>query len=158
MPPARCYGSTRTARCAMMSDHLKMANGLVVTADGEHARRRREHREGPGRVRPRVGREADEPRVWAELPEYPDGICIDREDGIWIASPVGDRFVRVREGGEVTDVVEVPERHADRVRPRRRRRPDALRLHVVDARGARALPRTERGAAIEIVTVAVPAR
>jgi sugar lactone lactonase YvrE len=53
-------------------------------------------------------------RVWADLPEgdYPDGICIDREDAVWVAGPASDRFVRVREGGEVTDVVDVPGRHA----------------------------------------------
>ncbi len=51
-------------------------------------------------------------RVWAELPDYPDGICLDAEDGVWIACPVGDRFVRVVEGGTVTDEIDVPGRHA----------------------------------------------
>src|SRR5581483_7632923 len=51
-------------------------------------------------------------RVWAELPDYPDGICIDAEDGVWIACPVGDRFLRVVEGGDVTDEIPVPGRHA----------------------------------------------
>jgi sugar lactone lactonase YvrE len=51
-------------------------------------------------------------RVWAELPDYPDGMCIDSEDGVWFAGPVGDRFVRVVEGGEVTDEIPVPGRHA----------------------------------------------
>jgi sugar lactone lactonase YvrE len=51
-------------------------------------------------------------RVWAELPDYPDGMCIDAEDGVWFACPVGDRFVRVVEGGEVTDEIPVPGRHA----------------------------------------------
>jgi sugar lactone lactonase YvrE len=53
-------------------------------------------------------------RVWANLPEgdYPDGICIDAEDAVWAAGPASDRFVRVREGGEVLDVVDVPGRHA----------------------------------------------
>jgi sugar lactone lactonase YvrE len=51
-------------------------------------------------------------RVWAELPDYPDGMCIDAEDGVWFACPVGDRFIRVVEGGEVTDEIPVPGRHA----------------------------------------------
>jgi sugar lactone lactonase YvrE len=51
-------------------------------------------------------------RVWAELPDYPDGMCIDSEDGVWFACPVGDRFIRVVEGGEVTDEIPVPGRHA----------------------------------------------
>jgi sugar lactone lactonase YvrE len=51
-------------------------------------------------------------RVWAELPDYPDGMCIDAEDGVWFACPVSDRFIRVVEGGEVTDEIPVPGRHA----------------------------------------------
>ena len=53
-------------------------------------------------------------RDWATLPEgdYPDGICIDAEDAVWIAGPASDRFVRVAEGGDVLDMVETPGRHA----------------------------------------------
>ena len=32
----------------------------------------------------------------------PDGICLDAEDAIWVASPIGHQVLRVREGGEVT--------------------------------------------------------
>jgi sugar lactone lactonase YvrE len=44
-------------------------------------------------------------RPWAQLPEgrVPDGICLDAEGAIWVASPVGDECLRIREGGEVTD-------------------------------------------------------
>ena len=55
-------------------------------------------------------------RVWAELPDYPDGMCIDAEDGVWFACPVGDRFMRVVEGGDVTDEIAVPGRHRSRAR------------------------------------------
>lgn len=51
-------------------------------------------------------------RVWADLPDYPDGIGIDAADGVWVASPISDRFVRVVEGGDVTRTVDVPGRHA----------------------------------------------
>ncbi len=51
-------------------------------------------------------------RVFAELsPEPgagfapPDGICLDADGAVWLADPLGKRFLRVREGGEVTDVV-----------------------------------------------------
>ncbi|RQH08967.1 SMP-30/gluconolactonase/LRE family protein [Paraburkholderia dinghuensis] len=46
-------------------------------------------------------------RVFAELDEAcgPDGICIDAEDGIWIADARGKRALRVVEGRGVVDVV-----------------------------------------------------
>ena len=48
-------------------------------------------------------------RLWAQLEgAVPDGICLDEEGAIWVASPVGTGGVlRVREGGEVTDRIEV---------------------------------------------------
>ena len=33
----------------------------------------------------------------------PDGICIDAEDAIWVASPMTGDCQRIKEGGEVTD-------------------------------------------------------
>lgn len=43
-------------------------------------------------------------RVWAELPEgaVPDGICMDADGAIWVASPTTAEVLRVREGGTVT--------------------------------------------------------
>jgi sugar lactone lactonase YvrE len=47
-------------------------------------------------------------RVWAQLEKaVPDGICLDAEGGIWVASPVSAEVLRVREGGVVTDRVSV---------------------------------------------------
>ena len=48
-------------------------------------------------------------RLWAQLDgDVPDGICLDEQGAIWVASPVGTGGVlRVREGGEVTDRIAV---------------------------------------------------
>jgi sugar lactone lactonase YvrE len=47
-------------------------------------------------------------RVWADLGDgVPDGICADAEDAVWYADVPNKRCVRVREGGEVLDAVEL---------------------------------------------------
>jgi sugar lactone lactonase YvrE len=47
-------------------------------------------------------------RVWADLGDgVPDGICIDADGAVWYADVPNKRCVRVREGGEVLNTVEV---------------------------------------------------
>src|SRR5262249_42074418 len=47
-------------------------------------------------------------RVWAELGDgVPDGICADAENAVWYADVPNKRCVRVREGGQVRDTVEL---------------------------------------------------
>lgn len=94
-------------------------------------------------------------RIWAELPDHPDGMCLDAEDGVWIAAPVTDRFVRVVEGGEVTDVVETPGRHGIACALGG---PDGRTLYMLTSttHGARDDSRATMSAAIETTTVRVP--
>ena len=47
-------------------------------------------------------------RTWADLKQMtPDGITMDVEGAVWVASPVSGGVFRVKEGGEITDVVRV---------------------------------------------------
>ncbi len=47
-------------------------------------------------------------RVWADLGNgVPDGICIDAEGAVWYGDVPNSRCVRVREGGEVLQTVEL---------------------------------------------------
>ncbi|HUZ44461.1 MAG TPA: SMP-30/gluconolactonase/LRE family protein [Acidimicrobiales bacterium] len=42
-------------------------------------------------------------RLWAQMPPgaVPDGICLDAEGAVWVASPTSKDVIRVAEGGEV---------------------------------------------------------
>ena len=46
-------------------------------------------------------------REWAPLADAPDGICVDAEGAIWVASVPGRGCLRVRKGGEIADAVRV---------------------------------------------------
>jgi len=47
-------------------------------------------------------------RVWAQLDRaVPDGICLDAEGAIWVASPISKGVLRVREGGDVLQRIAV---------------------------------------------------
>ncbi len=47
-------------------------------------------------------------RVWADLNgDYPDGICLDAEGAVWYADVPNKHCVRVREGGEVLQTIDL---------------------------------------------------
>jgi sugar lactone lactonase YvrE len=48
-------------------------------------------------------------RVWAQLEDnvHPDGICLDVEGAIWVASPSSSQVLRVHEGGRVSHRINV---------------------------------------------------
>jgi sugar lactone lactonase YvrE len=43
--------------------------------------------------------------VFAQMKVAPDGICLDAEGAVWFADALGNRVVRVKEGGEITDEI-----------------------------------------------------
>ena len=91
----------------IVADDLAFPNGMTLTGDG-HALLVAESYGGritafdvaaDGTL---TGR-----RVWADVGEgAPDGVCLDAEGALWYADVPNRRCVRVREGGEVLDVVE----------------------------------------------------
>jgi len=53
-------------------------------------------------------------RVFAVLggEHIPDGICLDAKGGVWLGSPRTGVFLRVEDGGKVTDTIPVPGKYA----------------------------------------------
>ncbi|MFO0691654.1 MAG: SMP-30/gluconolactonase/LRE family protein [Myxococcota bacterium] len=53
-------------------------------------------------------------RVHAKLEPggAPDGLCLDAEGAVWVASPTTRAFLRIRAGGEITDRIPTGDRHA----------------------------------------------
>src|SRR6266849_3318361 len=137
------------------ADDLAFPNGTVITQDGGTliVAETFAHRLTAFTIAPGGGLAGR--RTWASLDEqvYPDGICLDAEGAVWVASPLTNEAIRVREGGAVTDRV-AADRHVI-----------ACMLGGVDRRtlfvlAATAIPRAEaraqRRARILATTVDVP--
>jgi len=93
-------------------------------------------------------------RVWAQLDAaVPDGICLDAEGAIWVASPISGGVLRVREGGEVVQKIAV-EREAFACMLGG---PQGRHLFICTAADSNpAKCRAERTGRIEVVEVEVP--
>ena len=86
---------------------LAFGNGMAITADGSTliVAESYGHRLSAFDIGPDGGLSGR--RVWAGLGDAaPDGICLDAEGACWYADVPHRRCVRVREGGEVLDVIE----------------------------------------------------
>lgn len=92
----------------VVADELIFPNGAVITPDG----RTLVVGESFGRRLTAFEIAADgslaNRRVWADLGRnVPDGIALDAEGAIWVASPTCSEVIRVCEGGEVTERIKV---------------------------------------------------
>jgi sugar lactone lactonase YvrE len=94
-----------------VADNLEFANGMVITADQSTLLVAESFGQRITGFDLADDGSLSQRRVWAELSDFPDGIAIDTDDAVWVASPVFDRFVRVVAGGDVTATVETPGRH-----------------------------------------------
>ena len=91
-----------------VADDVQFPNGMVVTPDGStlivaesYGRRLTAFAIAPdGGLSNR--------RVWAELGDgVPDGICLDAQGAVWYGDVPNARCVRVREGGEVLETIQL---------------------------------------------------
>ena len=101
-------GSTR-----VVADEIAFPNGSVITADGRTyiVAETQGHRLAAFDIDADGGLSGR--RVYADLGEAdPDGICVDAEGAVWVASPATSEFLRVQEGGNVTDRIRVQDRWA----------------------------------------------
>ncbi|HEV2961556.1 MAG TPA: SMP-30/gluconolactonase/LRE family protein [Candidatus Angelobacter sp.] len=94
-------------------------------------------------------------RLFAQLEgTFPDGICLDEESAVWVASAGGNKIIRVTPGGKITDTIALPDRNSYACMLGG---PDRRDLYICTARHY--LPertRALRSGKIEVVRVDVP--
>jgi len=106
--PAEIVLVTPDGDARIVADDMAFPNGTVITPDG----RTLIVAESYGRRLTAFDIEPDgsltQRRIWAQFEKVvPDGICLDADGAIWVASPVSAEVIRVREGGEVTHRIKV---------------------------------------------------
>ncbi|MFL5254912.1 MAG: SMP-30/gluconolactonase/LRE family protein [Rhodopila sp.] len=111
--PARLVRVDPDGRISVVAEDLLFPNGTVITPDG----RQLIIGETMGNRLTTFDIEADgalhNRRPFAVVEGlFPDGICLDAEDAVWVADPRGNRVVRVREGGVIADTIPLPGRNA----------------------------------------------
>jgi len=93
----------------VVADEMACPNGSVITPDGRTLIVAETH--GARLTAFAIGSDGSltQRRIWAQLEKgvTPDGICLDAEGAIWVASPGSTQVLRVREGGEVIHRVRV---------------------------------------------------
>lgn len=90
---------------SVVAHDLVFPNGMTLTPDGELlVAETFAHRLSAFTVAEN-GQLSDR-RTWAELGDAtPDGVCLDAEGAVWVASPESGDVLRVREGGEIIERV-----------------------------------------------------
>jgi sugar lactone lactonase YvrE len=91
-----------------VADGLAFPNGMLVMPDGRTLIVAESYAKRLTAFEITADGSLSNRRVWAELGDgVPDGICADTENAVWSADVPKKRCVRVREGGDVLQTVEL---------------------------------------------------
>jgi sugar lactone lactonase YvrE len=91
-----------------VADGIAFPNGMAVTPDNSTLIIAESHGKRLSAFNIAADGNLTNRRVWADLGDgVPDGICTDADEAVWYADVPNKRCVRVREGGEVLQIVNV---------------------------------------------------
>jgi sugar lactone lactonase YvrE len=91
-----------------VADGVAFPNGIVVTPDNSMLIVAESYANRLTAFDIEADGSLSDRRVWAELGDgVPDGICLDAEGAVWYADVPNKRCVRVREGGEVLQTIDL---------------------------------------------------
>ncbi len=108
MRPAALARVQPTGAVDVAAEGLEFPNGTVITPDGTTLIVGETFGKRATAFTIAADGSLHDRRLWADLGDVlPDGCTLDAEGAIWFADAGGTAVVRVREGGEITDRVEV---------------------------------------------------
>ncbi|GAA6140332.1 SMP-30/gluconolactonase/LRE family protein [Hydrogenophaga sp. 5NK40-0174] len=142
-------GSVYTA-----AEGVTFPNGMAITPDGRSLVVAETHAQRISAFDVAADGSLSNRRLWADLPGvYPDGLCLDAENAVWVADARGRQVLRVADGGKVLQTVRSGDLHSyacmlggD----------DGRTLHVCTAPGIGPGHGAKRQGRIETIRVDVP--
>jgi sugar lactone lactonase YvrE len=148
-----------TPDCAVrqVADGIAFPNGMAVTPDNATLITAESHGKRLTAFDIAADGSLTKQRAWADLGDgAPDGISLDSEDAVWYADVPNKRCVRVREGGEVVQTINVDRGcfacmlgGADK---------KTLFIIATEWRGMDAIPEVARARTGQVLTMEAPAR
>jgi sugar lactone lactonase YvrE len=90
-----------------VADGVAFPNGMVVTPDNATLIVAESYGNKLTAFDIAAGGSLSNGRLWAAVDDHPDGICLDDEGAIWYGDVGNKRCVRVREGGEVLQAIDL---------------------------------------------------
>jgi sugar lactone lactonase YvrE len=99
---------TADGSARQIADGVEFPNGMVVTPDNSTLIVAESYGKRLTAFEIAADGSLANPRLWADLGEgVPDGICLDADGAVWYGDVPNKRCVRVREGGEVLQTIDL---------------------------------------------------
>ena len=110
-------GAGGTLRARIVADRMTFPNGPVISPDGSTYIVSESFANRLSAFDIEADGSLTNRRIWADIGAPPDGITMDEEGCLWIAAPYytypnHGGYLRVREGGEVVDHIDVEDKAA----------------------------------------------
>ena len=92
----------------LVADGIAFPNGMAITPDNSTLIVAESYGQKLTAFQIAADGSLSQPRVWADLGDgVPDGICLDAQGAIWYADVPNRQCVRVREGGDVLQTIQL---------------------------------------------------
>jgi sugar lactone lactonase YvrE len=92
----------------LVADGIAFPNGMAITPDNSTLIVAESYGQKLTAFQIAADGSLSQPRVWADLGDgVPDGICLDAQGAIWYADVPNQQCVRVREGGDVLQTIQL---------------------------------------------------
>ncbi len=93
-------------KAKIVADDVIFPNGMAMTPNGKHLIVAETFASRISRFEVYPDGRLGKRELWADLGQaFPDGICLDQENAVWVACPNTGDVIRVKQGGEIVDRV-----------------------------------------------------